>query len=145
MSNKLVESMMGDLPSLPDDDEYMSEELGDECPECGAPPGEPCDPQCPNAEAPEGVDPDTAWDTRFEGHDHANPQVEPGAGNHPSGCECDECNDDLSEGTNFDKFMSRIISEETKKGMAVLNDSPHRKRALREQERPLGRTRVGGK
>lgn len=131
----------------PGDEELMPEELegGDECPECGAPPGEPCDPQCPNADEPEGVDPDTAWDTRFEAHDHANAQVEPGVGNHPSDCECKTCEACTNESRDFDKFMNRILSEETKKGMSVLNDSPHRKRAIREQERPMGRTRIGGK
>lgn len=137
--------------ALPDDEE-MPEELDDfgdngleSCEECGAPEGQPCDPECPNAGDIEGVDPDTDYDTRFEAVDKAS-GVEPGAGNHTSDCECPSCEGKaVNESNDFDRFMNRILSEETKKGMSVLNDSPHRKRALREQERPMGRTRIGGK
>lgn len=141
-------------PNLPDD-EPMPEDLDDlsveddACPECGAPPGEECDPRCPMADEPEGVDPDTAWDTRgdkFESH-NVEPSASSGNGAHPSDCECPTCEEAgrQNESFGFSKFMDRIISEETKKGMPVLNDSPHRKRALREQEHPMGRTRIGGK
>lgn len=145
--DELAAGMFGGGPG---DEEPMPEELDDngleECPECGAPMGVPCDPQCPNADEPEGVDPDSAYDRRFENHDHAATQVDPGAGNHPEGCECKGCNaEKVNESSDFDRFMNRILSEENKKGLPVLNDSPHRKRALREQERPMGRTRFGGK
>lgn len=142
--DELDVDMWGAGPDLPDD-EPMPEELEDPCPDCGAPMGEEHDPSCPNAEPPEGVDPDTAWDTRFEAQDRGDVQTEPGAGDHPSDCTCKSCEEVQAEAFGFGRFMNRIISEETKKGMPVLNDSPHRKRALREQERPLGRTRIGGK
>lgn len=137
-------------PDLPDD-EPMPEELDggndmEACEECGAPEDMPCDPQCPNADQQTGVDPDSDWDSRgdfTEAHDKAD-TTEPGPGNHASDCECKSC-ELQTESFGFGKFMNRIISEETKTGLPVLNDSPHRKRALREQERPMGRTRIGGK
>lgn len=121
-------------------DDFDDEEL---CPECGAPPGGECEPGCPNADI-EGVDPDIAYDTRFETYERADSNIEPGEGDHPQDCECQSCIC-ANESYNFDKFMDSIIVQETKRGMPVLNDSPHRRRAIREQERPLGRTRFGGK
>ena len=51
------------------------------------------------------------------------------------------------EGADFDKFMSRILVEEKRPTpkVTVLNDSPQRQLAARYQERPMGRTRMGGK
>jgi hypothetical protein len=113
------------------------------CPECGAPGGMECDPSCPNASGATGPDPDRAYDTRFESVDKAS-GTEPGAGNHTSDCECPTC-EAVNESSGFGKFMNRIISEENKKGLPVLNDSPLRKRALSTQERPMGRVRFGVK
>ena len=104
-------------------DEFESEEeaMDDSCPECGAAGEEPCDPACPNAEE-EGVDPDTAWDSRID----KKPVGE-------------------SVNFNFDKFTDRILLESQKRGIRVMNDSPLRSRAATYQERPMGKTRIGGK
>lgn len=51
----------------------------------------------------------------------------------------------LGESVDFDRFMSRIISEETRRGLPVVNDSPLRKNAQRYQERPMGKTRMRSK
>lgn len=52
----------------------------------------------------------------------------------------------MGEGVvGFDRFMDRIMIEENRKGLPVLNDSPLRKVAARYQERPMGKTRMGVK
>lgn len=74
--------------------------------------------------------------------------VDPGARNHPKDCECAKCEDrgPVKESTiGFDRFMDRILIQETKQGLKVLNDSPLRANAHRYQERPMGRVRMGVK
>jgi len=68
--------------------------------------------------------------------------VDPGARNHPNDCECPSCAE-LTESFGFGKFMDRIVCDEHRKTLPVLNDSPQRLRAARNQERPLGRIRIG--
>ena len=102
------------------------------CPSCGAPEGEECDPdchsreaECPVCHAPDGV----ACDCR----DAARTDLE---------------YDRRMEGSrDFNKFMDRILVEEKRPEgkVTVLNDSPQRQLAARYQERPMGRTRMGGK
>jgi len=45
----------------------------------------------------------------------------------------------------YDRFMDRILVQESTAGprLKTLDDSPLRARAARNQERPLGRTRMG--
>jgi hypothetical protein len=93
----------------------------DSCPLCGAEPGMPHDELCPLAVEEEYIDPDIEYDSRVD--------KEPRR---------------FEESINFDKFMDRIIFEETKRGMPVLNDSPQRKRAINCQEHPMGRMRMRG-
>lgn len=110
----------------PDDamhDEFEDDEaMDDSCPECGAGAGEPCDPMCPNAEEEEGVDPDSEYDGRVD-REPVMPESK----------------------FTFDKFMDRILVETKKRGINVVQDNPRRSVAARYQERPLGKTRVGGK
>jgi len=73
------------------------------------------------------------------------PLIEPGASNHPPDCECETCESTQVAEARFGKFMQRISLEENRRGMKVIGDSPHRLRALREQERPMGLTRIGGR
>lgn len=116
------------------------------CPLCGACDDEECEPNCPNAG--DGMtdvsDPDAGWDTRYENFDRPFSQVEPGEGNHPEDCECKSCKL-KKESFGFDKFMDRIVLNETKRNIPILVDSPQRIRASKVQERPLGRIRFGVK
>jgi hypothetical protein len=52
-----------------------------------------------------------------------------------------------NEGTEFDKFMDRIVITErrTKKVDVLEENNPQRQRAMKYQDRPLNKTRFGGK
>lgn len=50
------------------------------------------------------------------------------------------------EAACFDKFMDRILNEGARRNALLpQRDNPLRERAARHQERPLGRTRIGGR
>ena len=58
-------------------------------------------------------------------------------------CDCKK-DDKKTEGFTFDKFMDSIIIAENKRSpMKTMHDSPQRTRAMRNQERPLGRIIFG--
>jgi hypothetical protein len=95
---------------------------GDECPECGAPPGQPHDPLCPIGIEEEGDprDPDRAYDSRVDREPYA-------------------------ESTEFDKFMDRVILDEGRKRLIDRPEvNPQRQRAARYQDRPMNKTRFNG-
>lgn len=55
----------------------------------------------------------------------------------------EESSERLGECTQFTKFMDNIVlSEQRRRGIVTLPDSPMRLRAARHQERPLNRIRV---
>lgn len=86
----------------------------DGCPDCGAPLGAQCSPDCPSAVAL-GSDPDAAWDIRGE-----------------SVC--------------FDKFMDRILEEESgPRESRTPYKSPIRALVRRQRERPHAHIRFGGR
>lgn len=54
-------------------------------------------------------------------------------------------NFDESMKYTFDKFMDRtLVQESSRPGIRTVDDSPQRKRAMKNQERPLGRMFIGG-
>ena len=118
----------------------METEYRNDCSSCGAPEGEPCDPDCPSAEAecpichaPDGL---------------ACGCVEAGLSDLDYDRRMDIAPERRFEGArDFDKFMDRILTEERQPTpkVTVLRDSPQRQLASRYQERPMGRTRMGGR
>ncbi len=105
------------------------------CPECGAPAGEPCDPMCPNAEHEDPRDPDRAYDSRVD-----NVAVDPAM----LGIQREGKEETVTE---FDKFMDRIVLDEHKqqKVNPKREDNVQRQRAARIQDRPMNKTRWGGR
>lgn len=96
---------------------------GEECPECGAPPGEPHDPRCPLAVDDEDPrDPDRAYDARVD----REPRME-GV---------------IKESTEFDKFMDKIVVDERRRQQVDRPETnPQRLIAKRYQDRPMNKTR----
>ena len=93
------------------------------CPECGAPVGQPHDPMCPFEDQGDPRDPDRAYDARVDR------QVE-----------------GKEEMVEFDKFMDRIvIDEKQRQRIDRPENNPQRQRAAKYQDRPMNKTRWGGK
>lgn len=98
------------------------------CPECGAPVGQPHDPMCPFEDQVDPRDPDRAHDARVD------VQLE---GRQREGTE---------EPSDFDKFMDRIVvDEKQRQRIDRPENNPQRQRAARIQDRPMNKTRWGGR
>jgi hypothetical protein len=107
---------------------FGDERQGDLCPDCNAPPDQPHDLGCPNAPSRNPND--------YE----------------PSGVDESDGEDDVTdhrfknENISFDKYMDNIlVSEGYNRPIVKQEDTPQRKRAARNQDRPGNRTRYGVK
>lgn len=152
-----------DLGTYPEDVEGA-------CKECGAPPDAECSPGCPNAEYGE-FEPASGVFKKYdklpemdedENHgDHCPDCGAPAGADHKIGCNNDDDKsaepdveepvnvDSLTkhnESINFDKYMDKILVQEGRVRTPVKQiDSPQRVRAAKHQDRPLNKTRFGGK
>ena len=95
------------------------------CEECGAPLGMPHEVGCPWEEDPR--DPDRAYDGRVDREPYAEGKV--------------------LQTDAFDKFMDRIVGEENQRAKAdpKHENNPRRQQAARYQDRPMNKTRWGGR